>query len=212
MKRLHWPVVCAGLLLFGIVFGAGSAVSAQTFTEGKHYTRVADESSPRKPGEKIEVREFFWYGCPHCYTLEPHIKNWKKPKDIELITTPAVLGKNWVAHAYAYYALKDLGRLEELHEVLFDALHAERKRLYTAEQLAEFFEEHGVDKDKFKQAFESFSVNTQVKRAERLGKAYSIKSVPTFVIGGKYMTSPSMVDSYTTFFKVVDYLVERARG
>ena len=196
---ISWVVLLAS--------GAVAVTSAQTFIEGKDYILLSGHSDVRLPKGKVEVREFFWYGCPHCYTIEPHIKNWNKPKAAELVMTPALLGKNWVAHAYTYYALKDLGKLEELHSVLFDAIHGERKRLYTAGQLAEFFEGHGIDKNKFKEAFESFSVSTQVKRAERLGKAYGISNVPTFVINGKYMTSLSMVGSHEKFFKVMDHLI-----
>ena len=192
--------------------GAATFASASPFVEGKHYTRLPTEASVKAPEGKIEVREFFWYGCPHCYTLEPYIHDWEKPEFVEFVLTPAVLGKTWVDHAHAFYALKTLGRLEELHPVLFDALHAKNRRLRTLDQMANFFEAHGIEAGKFKDAAKSFVVKTQVSKAEKLGKKYDITSVPTFTINGEYLTSPSMVGDYKTFFEVVDFLVRKARG
>lgn len=188
---------------------AAVQVKAQTFSEERHYSVVSNPVAVQVPEGKVEVREFFWYGCPHCYTLEPHIKNWKKPAAVEFVTTPAILGEKWVDHAHAYYALKALGRLEELHSVLFDALHAKRKRVYSLDEIAAFFSEYDIDPDKFKETARSFLVETQIKRAERLGKAYGINGVPSFVINGKYVTSPRMAGSYEVFFKIVDYLVAK---
>lgn len=200
-------LLCAATLL---AFGAAAVqVQAQTFSEGRHYTAVPRPVPVQVPEGKVEVREFFWYGCPHCYTLEPYIKSWKKPAAVEFVTTPALLGKTWVDHAYAYYTLKALGRLEELHSVLFDALHAGKKRIYSLNEIARFFSEYDIEPDKFKETAESFLVKTQVKRAERLGKTYDISGVPSFVINGKYITSPRMAGSYEDFFKIVDYLVAK---
>ena len=198
---------CAALLL--LVGTTVSVTAAQSFVEGTHYTRLADRAPARLPEGKVEVREFFWYGCPHCYTLEPYIQSWERPAAVEFVTTPAVLGKNWVAHAYAFYALKALGRLEDLHAPLFEAIHGERKRVFSAGQIEDFVAQQGVDREQFARAVESFSVDTQVKRAERLGKAYGVSGVPAFVINGKYMTSPTMAGSYQHFFKVVDHLIAK---
>ncbi len=195
-----------------LALGIAASASAQSFTEGEQYLRVPAAASVQVPEGKVEVREFFWYGCPHCYTLEPYIRKWDKPAAVEFVTTPALLGKNWVAHAYAYYALKGLRRLEDLHSVLFEAIHEKKMRLATAGQIAKFLKSYEIDEDKFREAFESFAVDAQVKQAERLGKTYGISSVPAFVINGKYVTAPSMVGSYETFFKVVDYLVAKEAG
>ncbi len=206
--RAFWGLLAGATAL--LAFGASAAPpAAQIFTEGTHYTRLETAMPVNMPAGKIEVREFFWYGCPHCYTLEVYIRNWNRPEAAEFVTTPALLGKNWVDHARAYYALEALGKLEELHPVLFDALHAKRQRLSTIKQLAKFFENHGIERKKFEETAASFLVNTQVKRAENLGKNYGITSVPTLVINGEYVTSPSMVGSYENFFEVVNYLVEQ---
>lgn len=186
-----------------------TAAQAQSFVEGRHYTAVPRPAPVQVAEGKVEVREFFWYGCPHCYTLEPYIHNWKKPAAVEFVTTPAVLGKNWVDHAYAYYALKALGRLEELHPVLFDAVHAKKRRVYSINEMAAFFSGYGIEPGKFKETAKSFLVESQVKRAERLGRTYGISGVPSFVVNGKYVTSPGMAGSYENFFKIVDFLVAK---
>lgn len=204
-----FSLCAATALAFGV---AAVQVAAQTFSEGRHYTVVPNPVQVQVPKGKVEVREFFWYGCPHCYTLEPYINSWKKPAEVEFVKTPAMLGETWVDHAHAYYALKTLGRLEDLHSILFDALHVEKKRLHNLDQLAAFFSGNGVEPGKFKETAESFLVKTQVKRAERLGRTYGISGVPSFVINGKYVTSPSMAASYEHFFQIVDYLVAKESG
>ena len=199
----------AGMAIVALTWVAAAPVFAQMFIEGRHYTVVRGETPPSVPAGKVEVREFFWYGCPHCYTLEAYLDKWQKPDAAEFVLTPTLLGKNWVDHAYAYYALKALGRLDELHPVLFEALHVKKKRLSTIGQMAKFFEGHGIKAAKFREAAESFTVATQVKIAERLAREYGISSVPTFVINGRYLTSPSMTGSYEQFFEVVDFLVRK---
>lgn len=184
---------------------------AQTFVEGKHYRVVETPTLMSLPEDKIEVREFFWYGCSHCYALEPYIAQWEKPDFVEFVTTPAMLGERWVDHAYTYYALEELGREKELHGALFDAIHKERQRLFTVSQIAGFLEAYGIKRQRFEAAVKSFVVATRIKRADRLGRAYQISGVPVFVIDGRYVTSPGMTAGYREFFAVVDYLVEKAR-
>lgn len=209
----RFALLCAAALMTAaaLVFTA-TAAQGQQFEEGRHYKLLPRPAEVQVPEGKVEVREFFWYGCPHCYTLEPHIAKWKKPAAVEFVTTPALLGKNWVPHAYAYYALKALGRLEELHSALFDAVHARKRRVYSLKQIAAFLEEHGIEREKFEKTVKSFVVETQVKSAERLGRTYAISGVPTFVVNGKYVTSPSMTGDYDTFFRVIDYLVAKEAG
>ena len=204
-----WRHLLIGTAFLLFALGISPFASAQSFIEGKHYTVIPTPVLMQMPAGKVEVREFFWYGCPHCYTLEPYISDWEKPKSVEFVTTPAMLGKNWVDHAYTYYALKALGKLDELHPILFDAIHRKKKRLYKIAQIGDFLAGYGLEKKEFEKAVESFSVSTEIKRAERLAKSYGISSVPIVVVNGKYALSPSTVGSYENFFKAVDYLVEK---
>ena len=180
------------------------------FMEGKHYTRVNPVVSVEAAEGKIEVREFFWYGCPHCYALEPHIEKWKRPKDVVFVRTPALLGPIWVMHAYTYYALEALHRLD-LHKTIFDALHLSRLRLMEAGDMALFLQQYDVDKGKFRQAMESFLVKTKIKNAEVKASSYGLRSVPTIAVNGRYLVTTSQFSSYEDVMKVVDFLIEKER-
>ena len=191
----------------GMLVMLAMTVDADTFTAGKDYIAVSPPVVADTGKDKVIVKEFFWYGCPHCYTLEHHVNNWKKPESVEFSVVPAVLGQQWVAHAYTYYTLQALGRLDELHPILFDALHNKKKRLSTLNQLSDFFADHGIEEKKFKSVFNSFAVDTKVKASQNLAKKYDLKSVPIITINGKYITSPSMA-GYKRVFEVVNHLVD----
>ena len=180
--------------------------------EGIHYTVI----TPKKkivsaPAGKIVVQEFFWYGCPHCYSLEPYIKKWEKPADVHFERLPAVLGKHWATHAYIYYALEALGKIDEAHERFFSAIHKEKLNLKTMAQTADFFANFGIQKMDLEKAMKSFLVDAKVKAANQLAQSYQITGVPVFIINGHYKTSPSMVGSYKGFIEVVKYLIDKER-
>lgn len=195
-------LILAAILVLGV-----PATNARPVKEGKDYVLVVPPVAVEVPEGKVEVREFFWYGCPHCYAIEPALNSWKKPPEVIFIRTPAVLGRQWVVHGYTYYTLKELKRLDELHPILFDALHNKNLNLSTPGRLAAFFEGHGISKDKFKEVFESMVVNAQIKKADRLVKKYRIDGVPTFAVNGKYLTSPSMAGNMQHFMRVLKHLV-----
>lgn len=180
------------------------------YIEGKHYLRVSPAVKVEVPDDKIEVREFFWYGCPHCYALEPYIEHWEKPKDVVFIRTPALLGQVWVIHAYTYYALEALGRLD-LHNVVFNALHVDRLRLTDGESMSNFLKQYRVDPHEFRQAIESFLVKTKIKNAEVMGSTYGLRSVPTLVINGRYLVATNQFAEYESVMRIVNFLVEKER-
>ncbi|MDD9806723.1 MAG: thiol:disulfide interchange protein DsbA/DsbL [Gammaproteobacteria bacterium] len=185
---------------------AAPAAFAQDFIEGQHYQRL-EQPQPTETGDKVEVREFFWYGCPHCYVLEPYLDNWQVPDSAEFIRTPATFNELWATHARVYYVLQEMKKLDELHAVFFDALHKRKLRLTDAASIARFFEGHGIAADKFQSAWRSFLVDTKVGKADKAVRAYGLKSVPSFVVNGKYLVSPSTVTSYAQFIEVLDYLI-----
>jgi thiol:disulfide interchange protein DsbA len=167
---------------------------------------------PVETGDKIEVRELFWYRCPHCYSLEPTLKKWlaNMPAEAEFVRMPAVLRDSWALHARAYYAFEALGVLDTMHSAMFDAIHKERRKLGTAEEIADFAAEHGVDRDAFLNAFNSFGVDTKVKRAKVMGRRYEADGVPTIIVDGRYRTSSSMAGGHEQLMKVVEYLIKKA--
>lgn len=163
---------------------------------------------PVENGGKIEVTEFFWYGCIHCYNLEPQIDAWLKklPEDVEFRRVPAVFNERWALDASIFYAMEAMGLLDKLHRPLFDAIHKERLRTDDQDALSEWLAKHGVDAKKFLETMQSFGVRSKTRRAVQLTIAYKIDGTPAMAVHGRYTVSaqPKMM-------QVVDSLVERVR-
>ena len=184
----------------------------ERFQPGTHY-RVMTPVQPTSvaPG-KVEVLEIFWYGCPHCYTLEPHIQEWissEMPSNAEFVRIPATLNRSWQVHARAYYTAEALGRIDEMHEGFFKAVNVDRNPLNTEDKLIEFFGNYGVSKQEFLEAFNSFAVQTKLRRADSLVRRYRITGVPAMVVNGKYVTGADMAGGIPQLFEVVEFLVEK---
>ncbi len=180
------------------------------YTEGVEY--IAIRPQPVETGAKIEVREFFWYGCPHCYHLEPVLTSWRKtltPK-AEFVRSPAIFRDTWGIHARAYFALQTLGVSEKLDGPVFKAIHEQDRPLDSEKSLTAFMVEQGVDEKRFSDAFHSFSMENSLKRAVELQKLYGINSVPTLVVDGRYLTSPSLAQGNSQVAKVLDFLIAKA--
>jgi thiol:disulfide interchange protein DsbA len=186
---------------------------ARAFDEGIDYRTLA-RPQPTESGDKVEVLELFWYGCPHCYHLEPKLKDWlaSKPDYVAFRRMPAVLGSGWAPLARAYYAAELLGVTERIHEPLFAALHDQRRRLQSPEEIADWFAAQGVDREAFLKAYNSFIVDMRVRRSSQMGQQMNIDGVPAFVVNGRYVTSPSMTASTDKAFQVIAALAAREAG
>ncbi len=204
------PILTA--LLASVLFVFSGLVQAATYKEGVDYELVAQPGKVEVPG-KIEVREFFWYGCPHCYSLEAAVSSWKPSlnDDVNFIMTPAAMNKSWVNHAHAFYVAQALGKLDEISPELFKAIHVKKQKVSSQKDLAEFFTQFGVDEGKFNKLFKSFSVSTKVRQARTLSSNYRLRGVPALVVNGKYLVKTKSGTSYQELLKVVDYLVEKER-
>lgn len=196
-------------IIIAVMLLAGAAQAAD-FRPGRDYEEIPFAQAPGT-GDKIEVREFFWYGCPHCYSFEPALSAWRKrlPGQARFVRTPAALPQ-WEQHARAYYALESLGVAEKLHKPIFDAIHRDKLKLNSGEALADFVAKHGVDRAAFLRAFNGFGVRMNVKRARQLFDNLSLNSVPTIVVDGRYRTSPSLARSDENAIKVVEFLIQKA--
>jgi thiol:disulfide interchange protein DsbA len=185
-------------------------VGQAQFLEGVEYVRVRPQ--PVETGSKIEVREFFWYGCSHCFALEPFLERWLKtlPKNVQFIRTPGVFNERWAVHARTYYAFETLGITAKMHYPLFQALHVDKRPLFDAESIAAFVAEKGGDRKAFLDAYNSFGMQANVNRAIQAGSAYVIDSVPTLIVDGKYMTNANIAGGYDRVPKVLDFLVKMA--
>jgi len=196
----------------GLLLASGVAV-AKGFDEGIEYQALASPQ-PTDTDDKIEVIEFFWYGCPHCYHLEPELHAWEQrlPDDVVFRRVPAVLGPSWELMARAYYTAELLDAVGKVHKPLFDAIHEDKKRFRTVDDLAAFFAKQGIPEADFRKTWQSFPVVVNTNRAKQARERYGISGVPTLVVNGKYRTSASMAGGNEAMLRVVDYLIERERA
>jgi Protein-disulfide isomerase len=170
-----------------------------------------------QPGDEpgvIEVREFFWYGCPHCYRFSPYVREFKSdlPENVRFSHVPAVLAPSWELHGRAFYAARVLGVLEQFHEPMFAAIHEQGRRLDSQSELRSFVSELGIDGEEFVSAMESFAVDAKIRRAKSLQRAYGVSGTPTVVIDGKYVTSGSIAGGLEQMIQVMNERVAAIRG
>ena len=206
MLLLHrFVVIVAGLLLGASAFAQGEPAS------GLDYVELKSLQPTDSPG-KIEVTEFFWYRCPHCYTLEPMLEPWVKrlPKDAQFKRVPAIFNDDWAIDARIFYTLESLGEVERLHRPLFDAIHKQggvrlRGDAY-AKWAADWLSKQGVDMNKYDSTYNSFSVASKVRRAMQMTQAYRFDGVPALAVQGRYVVSAS-----SRMLAVADYLIGEAR-
>ena len=200
------------LVALVLPFSVAVTAVAQDYKEGSNYLRLS-KPQPTSTTDKIEVVELFWYGCSHCFDLEPHITEWleSKPEDVEFVRLPAIVGPRWEPLAKAYYTAEVLGILDKTHPALFEAIHEKKQKFANEEQIKEFFVAQGVSAEDFKNAFNSFAVSVKVNNAKQMTRRYTITGVPTLVVNGKFSTSGKLAGGETGILKVVDYLVAQER-
>lgn len=168
-------------------------------------------AQPTQHADKIEVIEFFWYGCPHCYSLEPSMQQWLKtlPPNVEFIRQPAVFNEQWGKHAKAYFTAEALGVVDKIHADFFDALQNKKETLETEDQLTKFFVAHGVDEKQFRETYNSFLVDSKMRQAPLLASRYGITGVPAVIINGKYKTNGPLAGSHEKMIEVMNTLIKK---
>jgi len=211
MKRRQFSmnVAAAGL---GSLW-AGTAGAQGGPVEGTHYSKLAQPVAVTAPAGKIEVIEFFSYGCPHCYSLEPTLEAWAKrlPADVVFKRVPVGFNALYENYQRIYYALEAMGQLETMHRKVFDAIHKQRQRLDKEADIAAFMTANGVDGAKFMELYKSFSVQTKARQAQQLSQGYKIDGVPAMGVHGRYVTSGSQAGSNERALAVTDALVQGLR-
>lgn len=172
---------------------------------------VLDKPVKTVTGEKVEVRELFWYYCPYCFDVEPLVENWlkNKPKDAQFVRQPAVFSDKWIAGAVYYYVLEQLGEVDKLHGALFDSIHVEKEAFYSYEDFVDWLVERGVNKVKAENAFKSFSVNVKVNKSKLNSRKYQVSGVPSFIVSGKYLVDSKHAGSKIRMFDVINHLVKK---
>lgn len=171
------------------------------------------QPQPVATGERIEVVEFFWYGCPHCANLQPSLENWlkRKPADVELRRVPAVFRDSWMPHARVFYTLEALGELPRLHQSVYRAIHIDKESLTSASTSGDWAMRQGVEPAKWLAAYNSPEVERKVQESVKLTRAYAVPGTPSLVVDGRYLTSSSMAESMSAVMTIVDGLIVMAR-
>ena len=188
-------------------------VTGQEYEQGINYFPLKIPQ-PVHTGDKIEVLELFWYRCPHCFELEPYLNKWQKSKPdfIEYVRLPAVLNRSWAFDARVFYTFVALGLVDSLHEAYFDAIHTDRKRIITVEQLADWVADKGQDPQQILDTFNSFGVDSLVAHAADMSGRYETDGVPTIIVDGKYRTKVSLAGGHNELIDLMNYLALRAQS
>jgi len=213
MKRRDFS---ASLATAGLGLALGPAARAQggAPVEGTHYVKLAQPVAVSAGPGKIEVIEFFWYGCPHCNAFEPMLEAWIKrlPADVAFKRVPvAFRDEPFTMHQRIYYALEAMGQLDAVHRKVFFAIHNERQRLDKPADVAAWMSKNGVDGAKFTEVANSFALQAKLRQAKQLTDAYRIDGVPAMGIHGRFYTSGSLAGNNERSLAVTDYLIARAR-
>lgn len=214
---MNFTSSCLRLAVLLLAFAISAAASAQ-ITPGKDY-RVINPPQPTDSGKRVEVLEFFWYGCPHCSALQPPLRVWlrQKPADVDFKRVPAVFDNSWVPLTWTYYALDAMGVVDKLHYDVFTAIHEQKLRLSDTAVLFDWVAKQGVDRQKFIDTYNSFGVKNRGARSIEMTRNYDIPGTPALTVDGKYLVAPSMIlkpdnsVDYERYFQVVNQVIAMAR-
>lgn len=199
------------IVVASILMACQGETVAQTVDETKYKPVTAPFSV--STGDKIEVVELFWFGCGHCFALEPHIKKWNKedrPDNVELVKVPALFSKRWEFHGQAFYTMQVLGVPEEVYDAFFQSIHVKRKPINTLSTFIDFMSEHGKTKEEVESTFNSFAVDTKMRNARKITRASGARGVPAIVVDGKYLTSQQNAGGNQQLFTVINQLAAKA--
>ena len=187
---------------------------AKAFQSGTDYLTLDKPAPTEAPAGQIEVVEFFWYNCPHCSAFEPMFDAWAKklPKDVMVRRAPVAFRADFEPQQRLYYVLESLGKVEELHKKVFNAIHVERQPLTTAAQITAWVAKQGIAQAKFTELYNSFSISTKARKATQLQDAYALDGVPALGINGRYFTSGTQAKTLERSLQVADYLIGKSRS
>jgi protein dithiol oxidoreductase (disulfide-forming) len=204
-----------GVVLAGAALGLPTASFAQRRPEdGKDYIKLDKQVPVEAPAGKIEVIEFFWYSCPHCNHFEPTLNAWlksRKPADVAFRRVPVAFRDDFVPQQRLYYTLEAMGKLDELHDKVFDAIHNQHQPTNREDSILAFAEKNGLDRKKFQEMYESFTISAKARRASQLQDEYKVQGVPALGIAGRYYTDGELTGNMDRALQVVEYLVAEVR-
>jgi thiol:disulfide interchange protein DsbA len=214
MKRRDFSKQLAGTGL-GLAWAGATLAQGGAPVEGQQFVRLSTPAPVTlpSPDKKIEVVEFFWYGCGHCYAFEPAVEAWSKrlAPDVAFRQVPVGFAAPHQLHQKLFYALEEMGQLSAMSKRVFSAIHQQGRRLSSESEIMAFATGNGLDGAKFADAFKSFGVNTKANRAKQLAEAYKIDGVPAVGVNGRFYTSGSLAGSNERSLAVADFLIQRIR-
>jgi len=181
--------------------------------DGREYKTLDKRVAVEAPAGKIEVVEFFWYSCPHCNAFEPQLEAWIKrlPQDVVLRRVPVAFRDDFVPQQRLFYTLEAMGKLDELHRKVFSAIHGDKQPTNKEDTILAWAEKNGLDRAKFQEVYNSFSVSTKARRATQLQEGFQVEGVPALGIAGRWYTDGSLAGNMTKALQVTDYLIAEAR-
>jgi thiol:disulfide interchange protein DsbA len=196
--------------LFAVLALVCATYAQAEVVAGKDY-KILNSPQPTSNGKKVEVLEFFFYGCSHCYHLHPYISAWEKkmPKNVELQYVPTIFNEAWEPMAHTYYALEALGQRKQLHDALFEAWNVQNIDLSDEAKITEFVAKHGVDAAKFGAAYNSFSLQSKIARSNQMVQSYGVRGTPTIAVDGKYIITGLQPEET---IRVLDEVIKIARA
>jgi len=205
-------LLSAAVLSLAISFSGLSGAQSPKIEEGFDY-RILPTPQPVESKGKVEVIEFFWYGCPHCYDFEPELNAWLKrqPKDVIFRKIPVAFRDDFMPHSQLFYALEAMGKGDALNDKVMYAMHKENKRLMTENEIADWAASQGIDRNAFLATYRSFAVVSKARAARQMADGYRIDGVPTIVMQGRYVTSPSIAGTKAKAISVMEHLEQKIR-
>lgn len=214
MKRRDFSVAAVSAAVLGQAVVPQALAQTRKPEAEVDYLPLDKKAAVEAPAGKIEVIEFFWYNCPHCNAFEPTLDAWIKrlPKDIAMRRVPVGFRDEFVPQQRLYFTLEAMGLLDQLHAKVYAAIHTEKQQLSKGDAIIDWVAKQGVDKAKFSELFNSFSMATKASRATQLQNAYGVQGVPALGVAGRFYTDGTLAGSMGRVLQIVDFLVAEVRA
>jgi thiol:disulfide interchange protein DsbA len=202
-----------GLALFAVLWATAPAMGQEVVRSRQNIEYRVIPKQPVETGQRIEVIDFFWYGCPYCNALQPALEAWRKrkPADVALRHIPAILNDSWKPHARIYYTLERLNEVSRLHLQVYYGYHVELLHMSEPDVMVKWAVKHGIDRQRWLDAYYSPEVDEKVAHAKELTKLYTVAGTPTLVVDGRYLTSGELAPSLQGMIPVLEDLIRIAR-
>ena len=211
----NWRVGLArGWLALAAIASLAGPVPAQEIRARQNVEYRLIEPQKPETGGRIEVIDFFWYGCPYCDALQPALEGWirRKPADVALRRVPVILRDSWAPHARIFYTLEQLGEVERLHLRVYESYHVGLLHISKPEVMVEWAAANGIDRKRWLDAYNSPAIDAKVERAKELAAAYTVQVTPTLVVDGRFLTSGSAVRDIVPILEDVIRLARQRRS